>query len=124
MEYLDVKEGLRIVHMFNERVLEYWERELADIGFDMHKIIDLKNTYNGSQKRYKEHLKNCSDAEKRENKIIDGWGYGILEESLNKKNNEYDTLTLDNLTIAQRLEWEKIGSLLFEWGLAAHPSFA
>ena len=124
MEYLDVKEGLRIVHMFNEKVLEYWEGELEDIEFDKQKIVDLKNTYNGSQKSYKEHLKNCSDAEKLENIIIDGWGCRILEKTLNRKNNVYNTLTPDNLTTAQRLEWKKIGKLLFEWGLATNPSFA
>lgn len=123
MEYLDVKEGLRIVHMFDDKVLQYWIDALTELPYDTQKITDIKRTHNGSKKSYKEHLKNCTDAERLENIIVDGWGYGILETSLNIKDNEYDSVSPDDLTTAQQQEWEKIGKILFEWGLASHPSF-
>lgn len=120
IEYLDIKEGIRIVNLFNNKAFDYWESTLNDFKFDTEKIKNIIKTY-GSKKKYKEYLKGCNNVERKENIIIDGWGNNILENSLNTKETEYYAITSVDLTPAQQKEWEKIGKLLFEWGLASHP---
>ena len=120
IEYLDVKEGIRIVHLFEEKVLTYWSPYLTSIGYDINKVSDMKRTH-GSKAKYKEYLKSSSEEEKRNNIIVEGWGNSILEDSINKKNDYYDNVSPTDLTPSQLHEWQTIGKNLFEWGLASYP---
>lgn len=123
MEYFDVKEGIRIEHMYDDKVLQYWENSLQTIGYDTQKILDVKATHT-SKSKYKKFLKTASDEESRQNFIIEGWGGSILKDTLNARNSDYNTLGEDDLTPSQLHEWRSIGKILFEWGLASRPSFA
>lgn len=120
MEYLDVKEGIQITHMFDDKVLRYWTNYLTTISYDFVKISDVKRVHR-SKNKYKEYLKGCSDEDRRNNIIIEGWGNGILEDTLVKKGSVYDTLNPMDLTPSQIREWNNIGKNLFEWGLASFP---
>lgn len=119
-EYLDIKEGIRIVHMFNDEVLKYWEKAINDLKYNIQGIKNIKQRF-GSKRKYQEYLKNCKDEERRENIIIDGWGNGILEDVLKHKGSDFANLKSSDLTPSQRKEWKKIGKNLFEWGLASYP---
>lgn len=119
LNYLDMKEGMRLSSLYDDYVYSYWTGM-----FDAHNMSfsisdrDVEKSSSPSRKAYNTRCSNRTDR----GIIFDGWGNDVLDKTLKiEKGSGIRDVKNGQLLPYQLQNWNNIGKLLFEWGLASRP---
>lgn len=113
VDFFDIKEGLQLSHLYDDAVYSHWLEKVAGKGIDISQRETLKAQTN-SRKEYREACQGI-------NPILPGWGSAIMTTVLSDKNLMqiiYGGSRRCNLSSGQAEEWNRIGDLVFKWGVS------
>ena len=120
--YFDVKTGLSVRELLDDKSFNYWTDLLAEDDIDKDFVSKIREKYN-SKGEYDDAYKSLENDEKSKHKLIIGWGDKILDNILSKRelSELLENISPNDLSDSQKKEWSEIGKCLFEWGYASIP---
>lgn len=112
LPWIDIKKGFDYRMLYNDNAVSEWKNVITTI--DWAKIATIKSLSSDE----KEYIEKVEAAQLDE--VVKPWGYNILYRVLypdSKHKNKYDLRKIDisKLYHEQRLEWDEIGKLVFNW---------
>lgn len=106
MSYFDMKDGILAKQLSDTKFVSYWRNNLQVNHKSIASIIKYEVLAKTKRKKTKKSVKEV---------ILPGFGSKVLEVFLKNCRNNLMRTTDEDLTEAQRNEWENIGKTIFEW---------
>lgn len=116
--YFDMKKGLCISDLYNDRICKYWKELLKDEPIN----FSERDTAKKNSKNKEAYLKEIKDKHYA-NQLCAGFGTDLLEMCVLKDKNVahpevvdiLNNIKREDLTDAQLKEWMNIGQIMFSW---------